>query len=224
MVLATWWRSDPAPILSPVENMIVRTTANVPLIAAATGNTAEEVSRRLDSGHRAYLALVDGQPASYGWVATRSADIGEISVAFELATDERYLWDFKTRPEFRGRGIYPRLLGHIIEQESRSAERLWILAAPENSASNTGIGRANFQTVGTIGFRSGGQPVLVPEADLARAEAGGRLLGLPVTFDATRPCWACELTPACGCSAGGGGTCVCHHAATPAREPELARG
>ena len=217
MVLATWWNSDPMPRPWPVDGMTVVRPVDVSFLAAATGNPESEVRRRLEGGHEPYVALIDGEPASYGWVASRSGDIGEISVAFDLPANERYLWDFKTRPDFRGRGIYPRLLAEIIEEESRSADRLWILAAPENGASNTGIAKANFHTVGTIGFRVDGSAALVPGNDLVRAHAGGRLLGLPVTSDATLPCWACELSAGCGCSAGEG-RCACHHAAAPARE------
>lgn len=209
MALATWWHTDPKPTPSLVPGMQVRTSADAGFLAAVTGNSKDEVQRRLAGGHRPYVALIDGIPASYGWVATRSADIGEIGVAFELEATERYLWDFKTHPDFRGRGIYPRLLSGIVEQEMRTAERFWILAAPENGASNTGIGKANFRTVGTIGFRADGSAALVPDEDLVRAAAGGKLLGLPVTSDATRPCWACELSRGCGCNAGDG-ACTCH--------------
>ena len=35
----------------------------------------------------------------------RAAAIGELDVAFHLSTADRYLWDFQTLPEWRGRGL-----------------------------------------------------------------------------------------------------------------------
>jgi len=68
---------------------------------------------RLNDRHLPYVARMDGQPVGYGWVATRKASIGELNLIFELSSDDRYLWDFTTLPDWQGRGLYPRLLQTI---------------------------------------------------------------------------------------------------------------
>ena len=82
--------------------------------------------RRFDAGHRAYVALWDGEPAAWGWVATTAAEIGELESSFAIPRGERYLWNFVTFPSHRGLGIYPRLLDAIVRLESAEAGRFWI--------------------------------------------------------------------------------------------------
>jgi hypothetical protein len=59
------------------------------------------MTRRFDAGHRAYVALLNGRPAAWGWVATRSADIGELGATFAIPAGERYLWNFVTLASHR---------------------------------------------------------------------------------------------------------------------------
>jgi hypothetical protein len=130
-------------------------------------------------------------------VATLSASIGELALAFDLPAGDRYLWDFATLPEWRGRGIYPRLLRTIIDQEGEDGRRFWIIHAPENAASGSGIAKAGFTIVSDLSFlRDGGVGVAAVVAE--RSRAGAALLGVPL-FEAVlggaivSPCWRCVL-------------------------------
>ena len=124
MALATWWRGDPLPEPAPLPGLTVSVSDDVDLIASLASLATDEVEARLDAGHRAYLASINGTPAGYGWVATLSASIGELALAFDLPAEDRYLWDFATLPEWRGRGIYPRLLRAIVEVKLTSVDQL----------------------------------------------------------------------------------------------------
>jgi GNAT superfamily N-acetyltransferase len=206
-MLATWWRNDPLPELRPLDGLDIQ-SAGEPIAFANFDIPVTEAARRITDGHRPYIASYRGQPAAYGWVATLAADIGELDLAFEVPSNERYLWDFKTRPEFRGLGIYPRLLNAIIRQESRTADRLWILASPENTSSNTGIARAGFRDAGTVRFTEKGTPALGLRGAGTRALAAAAFLGVALNAKPARPCWACEAGIGCGCTRSGG-PCTC---------------
>jgi GNAT superfamily N-acetyltransferase len=218
-MLATWWQGDPLPELTPLEGLVVlpadSAAAFAPFDIAVT-----EAARRMAGGHRPYIASLRGEPAAYGWVATLAADIGELALAFDIPADERYLWDFKTRPEFRGYGIYPRLLNAIIRAESRAARRLWILASPENTPSNVGIARAGFRDAGTVSFMVDGGPALGTKGAGTRALAAAAFLDISLTSKPTRPCWACEAGIGCGCTRAGG-ACTCG-IAIPSQQAESA--
>jgi GNAT superfamily N-acetyltransferase len=197
MALATWWRGDDLPRLPEIDELSIEVSSDVERIARVTSLAVEEVAARLAAGHRIYVASLDGTPTSYGWVATLAASIGELALEFALPASDRYLWDFVTLPEWRGRGIYPRLLQGIIERES-TAERFWIINAPENAASGAGIARAGFAPVGDLAFLRdrGVGSVAIASAD--RARVGAALLG--VTFFAAiqsgrvvSPCWRCVI-------------------------------
>lgn len=89
------------------------------------GYEPEELARRRRAGYRPYVALLGSEPVALGWVATREAEIGALGLSFRVPPGERYLCDLFTVPEWRGRGIYLRLLQAILRLEG-DGERFWI--------------------------------------------------------------------------------------------------
>lgn len=187
MSFATLHRDDPMPTFAPLPGLLVRQEDDAFVMATLQGRTMEEMQRRLAGGHRAYVALLHGVPAAWGWVATRSATIGELGATFAIPAGQRYLWNFVTRPEYRGLGIYPRLLEHILRAESGGAERFWIAYAPENHASARGIAKSGFRAVAELSFDDAGRPA-VRGTD---GDAAAQVLGLPVAEAPLAPCWKC---------------------------------
>jgi GNAT superfamily N-acetyltransferase len=118
MPIAIRRRQDAVPSLTQIAAFEVRSTSDVDLLQRLTGRAEHELSRRLQSGHRAYVAWYDGVPAAFGWVATEAAEIGELHASFRIEAGERYLWNFVTLPSHRGLGIYPRLLDAIVRAVS----------------------------------------------------------------------------------------------------------
>jgi len=210
MPLAIRHLNDPAPSWTPLPSLEVRREIDASIMAALQGRTEAEMENRFSAGHRAYLAYWDGEPAAWGWVATRSADIGELGSTFAIPSGERYLWNFVTLKSHRGMGIYPRLLDAIVRAQSAEAERFWIAYAPENHASGSGIRKAGFTTVAELSFNASGQPVVRGTVRGGGAEAA-QVLGLPEVDDTLAPCWRCVrmgMRAAASCSAG---QCSCDY-------------
>lgn len=190
MPLALRHRDDVAPAQAPRPELRFQQENDPAAMAALQGRSVEEMRRRFDAGHRAYIALWQGAPAGWGWVATRSAEIGELGSVFEVPAGERYLWNFVTLSAYRGLGIYPRLLEAIVNAEAAEAELFWIIYAPENHASGAGIRKAGFRSVAELSFDAAGQPALhALEAEGAARAA--RLLGVPAVEEPLAPCWRC---------------------------------
>lgn len=190
MPFATRDRNDATPALSPIEGMLVRRELDPGAMAILQNRSVDEISSRFAAGHRAYVAIIDGQAAAWGWVATSTADIGELGAHLTLMSEERYLWNFVTLPAYRGLGIYPRLLQAIVRAESADAERFWIGYAPENHASGAGIRKAGFVTAVEMSFDASGRPALHAEMP-SEATAASRVLGLPITSEPLSQCWRC---------------------------------
>jgi GNAT superfamily N-acetyltransferase len=189
MPFAARYRDDPMTPLDAFDGFSAGLESSAEVMARLQGRTIDEIQRRFDAGHRAYVARVNDEPAAWGWVATREAHIGELDTTVRLPADERYLWNFVTLPSFRGRGIYPRLLQAIVQQESRDAARFWIAYAPENHASGAGIRKAGFTTLAELSFDRAGRAALKSiAADGARKV--GRVLSLREATEVT-PCWRC---------------------------------
>ena len=209
MPFAARHRDDPTLPLEPLPGLAVRREEDPAVMAALQGRSEAEMRRRLDGGHRAYVAWRDAEPAAWGWVATRAAEIGQLGSSFPIPPGERYLWNFVTLPAHRGRGLYPRLLDAIVRAESREAERFWIAYAPENHASGAGIRKAGFVALAELSFDAAGTAALrelVP--------GGGRVaalvLGLPEAREALAPCWRC-VRAGRGAMACAAGHCRCDY-------------
>lgn len=190
MPFAARHHRDPTPQMAPLAGLAVRREDAAAVMAALQGKAEAEITRRFAAGHRAYVAWYEGQPAAWGWVATRSAEIGELGSSFVIPGGERYLWNFVTLEPHRGLGIYPRLLDAIVRAEAREAQRFWIAYAPENHASGSGIRKAGFVVLAELSFDAAGRAALrgmIPGGGRVAA----RVLGLPEAQDALAPCWRC---------------------------------
>lgn len=194
MALATWWKNDPLPTLRPLPNFYVRVTVDDVELTHINRLDGAEVQARRQQGHRPYVGYLDGQAVAYGWVATASASIGELTLEFALPAADHYLWDFATLPDFQGKGIYPHLLQGIITSElAVGVERFWIIYAPENLPSGAGMNKAGLLPIGQLSFQADGTVGLVALNHSARAAAGAELLGVPLLETLLAPCWQCGM-------------------------------
>ena len=209
MPFATRHRNDPMPSLSPLAALEVHHVWDVEFMAELQGRSHAEIQRRFDEGHRPYVAWWDEKPAAWGWVATRSANIGELGATFEIPARQRYLWNFVTLPSYRGLGIYPRLLQAIVQAEAADAESFLIAYAPENHASGSGIMKAGFVAQAEMSFDNGGRPALRAMVPGGGARAS-RVLGIRETTESLTPCWRC-VRAGRGAMACAEGSCQCDY-------------
>ncbi|MGN6531412.1 MAG: GNAT family N-acetyltransferase [Ginsengibacter sp.] len=150
MSLYTLSSNQTLPQVELPQGFHVEESSNIALLMAMAGITAEEVVRRLSNDHVAFVAYINKVPAAFGWMARGKAIIGELNHELVLPVGNRYLWNFRTMEQFRGRGIYPALLQYIIRYELEMAERFWIIHAPENKASLKGIQKTGFELIGKL--------------------------------------------------------------------------
>jgi ribosomal protein S18 acetylase RimI-like enzyme len=188
MTIALRRRSDAFPGATELPGLEICRVRDAELMSDLQQKPEADMQRRFDEGHRAYVAWYNGERAAFGWVAARTATIGELGAKLEVRDDERYLWNFVTLPAFRGLGIYPRLIEAILREES--AETFWIAYAPENHASEAGIHKAGFRTVALMSFEHGRAAVKALDAATSDAEVA-RLTGLPAASEPLAPCWKC---------------------------------
>ena len=203
--------SDRAVDLSPIAGLQVYCERRSDVMARLQGREGPEMDRRFAAGHTAWIAAIDGEPAAWGWMASRSADIGEMGLTFELPSRARYLWNFVTLPAFRGRGIYPRLLDAIVRAERSRADTFWIAYAPENRASEAGIRRAGFERVAELSFDAAGRPAL--DGMDAEVQEAAALLGLPQA-NPLSPCWRCVRSGIVATKACRHDECACDYQVT----------
>jgi GNAT superfamily N-acetyltransferase len=192
MSFATFWIEDTFTQIAPLAGFTAGPAFDWSELANINHISPAEVIDRLNEGHRPYVARINGQPVAYGWLATNKVSIGELNINVELPIGDRYLWDFATLPDWQGRGLYPRLLQSILEQEFHNAKRFWIIHAPENLPSGAGMSKAGFEFVGQLSFTLDMKVGLAPYADSTeRARIGANLLQVPLIESVLAPCWSC---------------------------------
>jgi len=179
MPWATWWRADPLPALSPLQTFSVSGEASTPLLARLAHRSEQEIITRLQTGHHPYLAFIADTPVGYGWVALQEGEIAELKFSFPIPARNAYLWDFLTLPAWRGRGLYPRLLQAILQQEQR-VDRFWIGYEPGNDVSAHGIKKAGFHVIGNFVYAEGRVCGLALSGSPERAQACAAVFHLPI--------------------------------------------
>jgi len=206
---------DPRPVLSALPAFEAAPESRPETMASLHGRPVRDMRRRMERGHVAWVARLDGHVAGWGWIATREAEIGEIGRSFRLPDGDRYLWNFATAPAFRGLGVYPRLLDAMVVARSRYADRFWVACAPENHASAAGIRKAGFRFVARLSFDRSGAPALKPTIEPEAARLA-RLLDLPLSRDGLAACWRCARAGR-GAMSCAPGRCRCDY-----QQPQLA--
>jgi GNAT superfamily N-acetyltransferase len=179
-----WWRGDLLPQLVAPDGLLLDDAPDIDLIQRISSLSGSEIEARIRQGNRAFAARIAAKPAGIGWSAAGEVGIGELGLRFDMPPGNRYLWDFVTLPEWRGRGIYPTLLQAFIRRET-GAERFWVGHDLGNIASARGIVKAGFRTVGVVYDVPGSGPVFViRDGDLVeRAGPAAELLGIRLLED-----------------------------------------
>ena len=209
MSLYTFSTKSTVPPLNQVQGLHIEESTDLTLLSRMGGITEVEVVRRLANDNLAFVAFFNGQPAAFGWMARGRARIGELAHDFVLPIRNRYLWNFRTMAEFRGRGIYPVLLQYILQFEGAKTERFWIIHAPENKSSLKGILKAGFRYLGKLHVRTDGSAGF--EAVSISTEEKNIVVDMDfnVSDEPATTCWNCSSPylknkrDACCCSEAG---------------------
>jgi GNAT superfamily N-acetyltransferase len=182
-------RPQPLAVLPGLE---IRQTADPVLMSVIGEIPLEKALERFADGHKAFVAWLHGEPAAFGWMATGKATIGELNHDFVLPPGHRYLWNFRTLPPFRGRGIYPHLLQYMVAAERDGIDCFWIMHAPENQASRRGIRKAGFDFMGQVSVVNQHEVIFdsaYPEVD---PDEVLHALGFQRSEAAQATCWSCS--------------------------------
>ena len=192
MSLYTISNLDKLPIVKRPAGLKIEVSTDAALLSKLGNTTVEEVLKRLSNNHLAFVAYINNQPAAFGWMARSKARIGELNHEFSLPQMNRYLWNFRTLAEYRGLGIYPALLQHIMLYEGENVNRFWIIHAPENKSSLKGITKAGFEYVGKLYAKANGTIALeTTETGEALHHLLHEMQFNPST-EAPASCWNCN--------------------------------
>lgn len=106
------------------------------------GHSPDEIRKRLSRGDRPFLTIDRSELRAYVWFADRSHHDEALQVSFEIASDERWLYDGMVAPGHRGRGIYRQLLAAALADLARNGVRRILLAVEPFNRGSLSVHRA----------------------------------------------------------------------------------
>lgn len=110
------------------------------------GLALRHIKKRFGQGALLWLIKSQGRLAGYGWTL-RGHTVKPYY--FPLGQDDVHLLDFHVFPQYRGRGINPFLVTHILESLARAgAGRAFIEAADWNQAQLSSLAKTPFRRLG----------------------------------------------------------------------------
>jgi GNAT superfamily N-acetyltransferase len=102
--------------------------------------------RRIKKGQASVICLIyHADLIAYGWIQSWKPFRRRFA---SLSDDAIMLGPYWTKPEFRGKGIYKRLLKHSMSLNREREKNLLIFAQPENHSSIAGIRSVGFKYIG----------------------------------------------------------------------------
>lgn len=191
-MLYSFNKKDQLKPLPPLKNLTIR-EEDSPLLMSILGEIhLTEATTRFAEDNKGYVAYINDIPAGFGWMAMGKALIGELNQEFVLPLRHRYLWNFRTLPNFRGLGIYPRLLQHIIKTEQKTTENFWIMHAPENGASAKGIEKAGFKFVSAVSVENETKVAIQRRRGSEKIDLVEDIFNFKISEKEPASCWNCS--------------------------------
>lgn len=128
---------------------LVRTAEELPMELQQSAH-AGVYAQRLAAGHVALLLLHDDVVMHVSWIARTALRVDELGCTLRMPADVVCVYDVVTADAWRGRGVYPAVLGWMRRhgRELFSAGSIWIYSEKENASSRRGIEKAGYEPVG----------------------------------------------------------------------------
>lgn len=136
-------------------------------------DAASTFVRRLSGTTRCYLVLDGSMILHATWCTTAAAWTREIHAYLSPPRGDAYVYESFTRPEARGKGVYPLALRSIASGLYRDdCKRVWVGVEAGNQASLRAVAKAGFRDAGSIRFgRRWGRVWVVPEGSSTDTES-----------------------------------------------------
>lgn len=100
-----------------------------------------------------YVVRDRGRLVHASWVTMGFAWTRELRAYVQPPEGHAYVYESYTRPEVRGRGVYPFALAGIATDLTGTAELIWVMVEADNPASVRAVTKAGFGRRGSIHVR-----------------------------------------------------------------------
>ncbi|MAT39838.1 MAG: hypothetical protein CL946_09570 [Ectothiorhodospiraceae bacterium] len=136
---------------SDISFATVKTIEDIPAALRTKAWDEKVFVERLAAGHYAVVGYWQETPAHISWLADDYLRIDEIGFEWRMPEGVGCIYDCRTLPAFRGKGIYPAALMYVCERTLGQQHRqVWIYCEKGNKSSLRGIQKAGFEYAGSV--------------------------------------------------------------------------
>lgn len=111
---------------------------------------------RLENGESAFTISINGKLAASGWMVKNQskAILSEVDQTMDMPESSASLYDFYTDPEFRGQGLYRKLISHMLKFvfDDEKTKYAYICVLADNTPSRHVIENTGFKHQGSFYF------------------------------------------------------------------------
>ena len=103
---------------------------------------------RLEAGHHVYTRVENGRLVHWGWLAENpeTGFMDEVHQKFEYPAGSAVVYDFFTRPEARGSGLYSSTIRQMMgDAAAARLDRIFVFVLADNDPSRRVIEKAGFR-------------------------------------------------------------------------------
>jgi len=131
------------------------TASDGPRYAADIGTDSPRTFRaRLSRTSRCFVVVSDGMFVHATWLTAEGAWTRELRAMLRPPAGDAYVYESFTRPEMRGRGVYPFALNEIAGWASDHVLRkVWVAVEGDNASSLRAVSKAGFRPAGEVRYR-----------------------------------------------------------------------
>ncbi len=141
-------------------------------------DSAATFRRRLSPWTQCFVVEDGSRFVHASWVTSARAWTSEIGAFIAPPVGDAYIYESFTRPETRGRGVYPFALNSICTELRRQrVARVWVGAEADNEPSLRAIDKGGFQEAFQLTFHRSRGVIRVEEPTGPLAEQGRTMVG-----------------------------------------------
>jgi GNAT superfamily N-acetyltransferase len=95
-----------------------------------------QIHKNFLKGDRCFVAYLNGEIIHYTWVSFKEGHIASIEKDIKLKESEAYIYNVRTLPDFRNKGIFLFVLGNVCKQLSKDGYKKLYTSILENNISS----------------------------------------------------------------------------------------
>ena len=128
---------------------------DIPQLTLAMYQTSQELLQRFKNGKRCFIVKVKQKIGAYLWTAFYDEDIPDVKCIFNTPENSVYIYNVRTKKEYRRQGMCILLLGRVCRiMAAEGVKAAYSTILLNNTGSIHSFERCGFKEIGKVSFKN----------------------------------------------------------------------